>query len=221
MTRQLKLLAFLCCVLITAQGTTQADLILDIGNATGSSNPVEVTQGTRARIQIVATTTLTTNLSGYNLAIDFGGNDFGLLGPQFSNFSATPIVGGFTGTLGFDQTTAPFLNNGGASLNWDFLVSHNGGSNSYATGETIGFFNLEFDVAADATTGVVHDIRIPTNQEMIDVSGVGTEQNTNAPGNVPFIINNGSFVVTAVPEPGSLLVLGFGGIGLILVRRRK
>ena len=198
-----------------------ADLAIAIGNADGQTTPILVNAGNQVVVPFLATPSVTTNLSGYNLSIEFGQSDDGGgngsgLGGNFepSNFSLSEIPGEFTGTLAFSNDSAGpvFYVENGIPTNYDFLVNHNGSTQSFQADETFGLFNLLIDVPNNAIPGI-YDVRL----ELSDQPG---GDNANAPGNVGFSVVQGSILVAAVPEPSSGLFLT-AGYGLVVLRRRR
>ena len=197
------------------------DLAIAIGNADGQTTPILVNAGNQVIVPFLATPSVTTNLSGFNLSLEFGqsedgtGNGFELGGNfERSNFSLSEIAGGYSGTLAFapDDTGPVAFAAAGLETNFDFLLNANGSTQQFEAGQSFGLFNLVIDVPANASAGI-YDVRFELNPTPVDL-------NNNSPGNVGFSVAQGSILVAAVPEPNSVLLLA-ASYGLVALRRRR
>ena len=145
--------------------------------------------------------------------VDLSGFEVDLTSPGMSGVT-------FDTVLGVSQsTTEPYLfpANNFPSENvtptnaffGDFLTS---GSQTVNFGDTFGLGRLFLDVDASAPGGTVTLDLDETLSNLFAADGVTT---------VPFTVGNTSFEVSAVPEPGSALLILGATFGAVVLRRRS
>ncbi|GAA4451134.1 hypothetical protein GCM10023156_18340 [Novipirellula rosea] len=213
-------------------------LVVTVGNGTGRSNPIQVTQNGSGAISFYISASDSTagddsfSLSGYDISVDFGGatgtgDNIGTPG-SFSNFNAVALTGvgnyGPDTSASFNNTTAAFANLFAPPANFDFIVGDtNGGDPTIVEGAApTGLFQLTFDVGN--TPIGVYDVIFRTTT----AQGLYTTNNTSfntTPSPQPVIAFQGSVAVvsaSAVPEPGSMLALaGVFAVGGVRQWRKK
>jgi len=118
---------------------------------------------------------------------------------------AVALITGATGTFGYNNFTAWFVNAGSASTSYSaYEIAWN----------TVG--GLYLNPTAAAAAGVA----VGWSQEFTYTTGLGsTLPTTLAAGNVGYYGVGG--VVSAVPEPSTMALAALGGASLLLFRRRQ
>ncbi|WDQ16952.1 PEP-CTERM sorting domain-containing protein [Rhodopirellula sp. P2] len=227
-----KQLLLMSAVLIGSVQVSSAAIIVVVGNGTGQLNSVQVTAGDTVSIPFAIYADTPTDLTSYDIAIDFNGDGdgFDAASSSFSGFSVTPISGGFNtdGSVNFTTSTAQG-NDAFPGTNYDFLVSDGASSTTLPSpsGTALGLFNLNFNTALGTALGI-YDVEfvVSTNGFGDSPIGPGTQSSfVTTPAVQPFAAENGSFEITAaaVPEPGSMLALAgvFAAGGIRQLRRKK
>lgn len=235
----------LCSIAIALLGVMpcNADIIITMGNGDVRANPIVVTQGSIATFGVYASATALNDgngrannqpidLSGYNIAVDFGPDGFGT-DPNFSSFGGSVSDSAFnpgSANFGVDLTSAGQLDGLGLSTSFDFIYSDNRNAVQLVPGAApIKLFDMEFNVAASAPVGTIYDINFVLDT-MTPNPGFDDSNFTNfviTPALDPnqtlanqVVVNQGSIIIQAVPEPTSAIVLSLIGAAAF-VRRRK
>lgn len=210
--------------------TAQAGFTIRVGNGDGQATPwgapiVAGTTGVVVPVFIRADSALDT-LESYFVAMEFGGGNPGFGIPTgFSNFDADFSTAGFGDTANqaskFNSSLAPGLNTVFPGLvNFDFRVTNTSTNPVVSTSTFTKLFDLKFDVGTNAAPGI-YDVNFVINTAPIQA---GSLTSFSAPGAVAIPLSSitaqqGSFQVTAVPEPSSMALLGVSGLGLYAFRR--
>lgn len=204
-----------------ALDTASANFVFSIGNGQELSNPIVVTAGAQAIIPVFVEVRDApfNEFMGYDFAIDFGGDGFGLPSAftSHANIDGNWSGAGFTTTTtNVDNTTAPFLNGHSIAVNWDVKYSGTFDSAKTVTGKTK-LFDIVFDVPLGALAGV-YAINLVTNPlpPGDDLTGVTLPGGSFSSGHITAM--NGSVVIGVIPEPGTFVLFS---IGLMALGRRR
>ncbi|EMB13873.1 PEP-CTERM sorting domain-containing protein [Rhodopirellula europaea] len=226
-----------CTLLLTFSfcHSSSAALVLQVGNGTGTTNPVQVSDTIGQSIRIFATNdgvgdNNPFDLNGYGIYFQFGNDgEFGIpTGFVFNSTSAQAVAGGYNndGNVGFDADSAATADLvaalSGNDANYDFIVSDTNGGFELGVGETTALFDLVFDVLPGTTgTYELNLVAVP-DPGVSGITGASDQFNTS-PADRAVTILNGSVTInaSAVPEPSSLLALGGAAVFSGLLQRRR
>ncbi|AMV30540.1 PEP-CTERM motif protein [Pirellula sp. SH-Sr6A] len=204
------------------QSQAFAEFTFRVGNGTGTSNPIEVLQGGSVIVPIYGyfdTAAEATNLTvgGFSVAFDLGGDGrfvntnafvFPDPPPSTTSFSTTGVtLGG--GYSSFIEGNPPSTN-----ANWDRRLSATFVSPASFTTTPQRLFDLKFNAGNSVGVfgiNIVPNALSPTNATQVSVN--------TAP--YVFRVEQGSFQITAVPEPSSMALLGIAGLGGFALRRMR
>ena len=143
--------------------------------------------------------------------------------------SATLVDGSVSGTVTLDKTTGLFTTSNLSVMTSGGSAIFTGAPTSFASGS-----NYTTNVFASSATSIVFDLVLPLNSLMSYTGGSlctsallcsGRESGLDLSGTILDPVTSGSLtansVVTPIPEPPSLLLLGTGVLVLgVLMRRR-
>jgi len=166
-----------------------------------------VAQGAQITLDVAASVTYTSN----------PGDDVNWIQLNFANSSSALSLSGATWAWSSDTNGISGITNEYSMS--DYIVGRQGTSGITATSFNIGILTFNAPTTngtytVDLTGGSIAAIPVPTNTFMADGLTLMYNGNSNNP------LTLGSFTFTVVPEPGTLILLGCGGLG-ILLRRRK
>lgn len=144
-------------IAIMANDLCRADFVFSIGAGQGLDSPLVVKPGTQAVIPVYIEVQAAPfdQILGYDLAIDFGGNGFGLPNAfiSYENITADWSEAGFTTTSNnVDGLTAPLLDSFGQPVNWDVKFSGTFDSVKTVTSKTK-LFDMICDIPEDSQPG--------------------------------------------------------------------
>lgn len=217
--------AVLSCVVCN---TSKADLIVSIGN-------VSIVEGggtVLVPVTVRSTMPATDSLKGFNFPLSFtrpldlidpidGPGTSGDL-PTGLTFNASPIANG----AGFGSTSGPADPTLGALevfQDYDFIVNDAADDTNptltFGTTNPQTLFSLRMNIgdAASAPAGTVFNIDFvrPGFANAFNMSDANDQTITT------FTLSNGSITVTAVPEPGSMALIGLASLSCVGFRRRR
>ena len=207
-----------------------ADLVITVGNGDGQTTPVQVSQNSIGFIDFVVSASDDSpansdsfRLSGYNISVDFGGDDFGTPS-EFSNFAAIPVAGpegsfDDDGAVNLDSATPEDLAFLGLEPDYDFVVgdTNSSGPNIVEGADPLGLFRLTFDIG-NAPVGI-YDVlfRVETSGSNINSTSFTTD-----PAGQTVVAQQGSIQITsAIPEPNTVAVGLLAGVAFVARRRRR
>ena len=209
------------CVLLLIMGTlpstTEAGIVLTIDDVVVANNA----SGSTVTASLFASSNDGDSLLSYNLPIEVGGDGRGLPA-GFSNLVFTQVVAteGFSVNLN-TLPSPPFTQDYEAIVNGNFNMP------PLVLASPQELFSLSFDIDNTVPINTLFAIDVTdgstSNPNFFQIES-GNDGSVSTPA--ALIANGGgvvqgSVIVTAVPEPGSLLALGSMAIGGVLLRRRK
>lgn len=166
-------------------------------------------------------------ITGFDLGI--AGQDTG--GEQYASwFNNSSITADFTGSVFSGFAGDPGL----ANRNFDLAVAGSSGSLNLATingpANKIKLFDFKFSVDSNAQLGTYNfvfrpDATYDSGNSAFNIFTGTVNGNLGSNLGLPLFAGTtgGSFEVTAVPEPATICLIGFGlsGVGLLQIRKRK
>ena len=225
-TRAVRLSCLVILGVLWAANPSFADLVITVGNGDGQITPVPVSANSGGFIDFFVSASNDSppnndsfDLTGYNIAIDFGNDNFGFP-TGFSNFSVAPIGGpggqfNNDGAIALSTSDADSLNLFGQNPNFDFVVGDTNlaNPNIVELAPPTGLFRLSFDIG-NAPVGI-YDVIFQVNP-----TNPASTSFTTSPANQVIVAQQGSVEISAVPEPSALALLFLVG-GAMGVRRRR
>ncbi len=200
-----------------------ANLVITVGNGNGASNPITVQSGDTVFIPVtISRTGNSFDLTGFDLAFDLylngGSQGFGLpsgLGAPTVQGFATPFNGG-----ALDTSLANAYNAANAPPNFDFTVSATAALNqSNPINSVVTLFQIAVPTGA-ASEGIYRiDFILNALGGTESIDGLSLIDGSGSPGTLT--IYNGSFEITAVPEPSSMLFGAVVSAGVLHRLRRR
>ena len=177
-----------------------------------SAPAVNAAAGSSGAFDVTITNTNGINGMSYDVAADTV--ELALTGPSGVNFTGVSIATADTYIYAVSATTHgsvfSFSTFPGTSLEtFDFDVS-SVGFREIDPGQTFGLVHVTYSVAAGAAPGT-GSLTFGPDTSLSDPTGA----------NINFSVQAGSFTVTSVPEPPSLIILAVGGVAVSFWRARN
>ena len=203
--------------MLTMASTSSASVVISIQNVGVTDN----SNGSTVNASVFGNSTDGDALVSYNLPIEIG-NDGRGLPAGFSNLMVSAGTVSTAFQTNFDALNAP------AVQNYEFIATDTFGGDGLAFPDgSLELFQISFDLAASVPTNVTFPIIFTdgmtstTNLFQFDTTDTGLQTALEVTPDTGNIFNAGSVVVTAVPEPSSLVAVGILSTALSLRRRRR
>ncbi len=101
------------------------------------------------------------------------------------------------------------------------MFSSSGNSNTPLGASPLHLFDLTFQLASNAAPGI-YNLRFRVDAEDDSILGpVNVNSASLSPGNLDLDFEGGSFQITAVPEPSSMVLGAIAGAGFLHRLRRR
>lgn len=202
----LRFVGSLLFLLIHASSSWSAFVLVDA--------PATITPGSTVTFTISAAASgaVEEQFTSFNMPIDLGGAGFGL--PVGVTFGLPPLSNSpFTiDALSFNTATPAVI----PGANFDAIVNLNSGGPAIlpATQTPVVLFHLHVDIASTVPVGTTVPLVIRIPSAPFDFSQV-----SNPTGITTMLSNGGAAMVSVVPEPSSLLLVGLPAAALLLARK--